>query len=270
MALAKHHGAELVVCHASGLTDASMAMHDEALRTAAPWQSYVEDRMRRAQELLDHAVTSCTAQDVRATARLSHGHADAALVSVAHDVGAELIVVGAHDRDAAARWLLGSVSQRVVRLSERNVLVARDTTPARGAFTRVLVATDFSKTADRGLCVALGLCSPEASVEVLHCWEPPQHYGLPPPPDMSTHLRERVFEQGNQLLAQLSTRIRKIQFAVLDAPPADGILERLDSGDFELVVLGSHGRRGVQRVLLGSVAERVAERARNSVLVVHG
>lgn len=270
MALAEHHGAQLVVAHASGLTDASMAMHDEAVRIGAPWKSYVEDRMQRAQQLLDEATESCRREGVSASARLSHAHADAALVSVAHDVDADLVVVGAHNRDVTDRWLLGSVSERVVRMCERNVLVARAATPARGALERVLIATDFSPTAERGLRVGLGLCSPEADVEVLHCWEAPVHYGLPPPNDLQRGLRERAFEQGNQLLAQLSVRVKRMHFEILDAPAADGILERLEAGEHEIVVIGSHGRRGVRRLLLGSVAERVVQRARHSVLVVHG
>jgi nucleotide-binding universal stress UspA family protein len=269
-ALSKHHNARLVLLHASGLTDASTVMHDEAVRTAAPWQSYVEDRMKKAREMLQEATARCRDGGIDALSRLSHGMPDAVIVATAHDVDADLVVVGTHNRSNTDRWLLGSVAERVVRLSQKNVLIAREGTPARGQLDRMLVATDFSPTADRGLQLALGLAAPSCTIEVVHCWEPPSHYGLPPPAPLVERLRNRAHERGNQLLAQFGTRTNGLHFELAFGPPAETILQRLEAGEHDIVVIGSHGRRGVRRLMLGSVAERVARGARVSVLVAHG
>lgn len=270
MALAKHHGAALVLVHATGLTEGALAMQDEAIRTAAPWKRYVEERMAAAQDELDRAAERCRAAGIEVRSMLHHAFADASIVSAAHELDAELIVVGSHNRSGTERWLLGSVSERVVRMSERNVLVARTQSPAREAYKRLLVATDFSETAYRGLRTALMLASPEAEVDVVHCWEPPAQYGVQPPDGFVDRLRARVHEEGNALLSQQSSRVRKIRFHLVEARPASGILSRLAADDFDVAVLGSHGRRGVRRLVLGSVAEEVARAAPRSVLVVHG
>ena len=70
------------------------------------------------------------------------------------------------------------------------------------------------------------------------------------------------------MLAELSDA--RTRFTLLEAPPVAGLLELFDAGEHDLLILGSHGRRGVQRMVLGSVAEHVARRALRSVLVVHG
>ena len=59
-------------------------------------------------------------------------------------------------------------------------------------------------------------------------------------------------------------------FHVVHGSPLPGIVHWLEQHDFDLVSLGSHGRRGVRRAVLGSVAEAVVRRATCSVLVAHG
>jgi nucleotide-binding universal stress UspA family protein len=268
-ALAKAHDARLILLHASGLTDASVAMQDEAVRTAAPWQRYVEERMAKAEAMLENAVTACREDGVNVTSRLSHGHPDAVVVSAAHEEHADLVVCGTHDREGHERWLLGSVAERIMRLSNKHVLVAREQTPARGALDRLLVATDFSSTADRGLRLALDLAAPDATILVVHCWEPPHSYGVAPPDEMTQKLKIRAQERGNQLIAQLGGG-RNIKFELLTGPPVDTLVDRLHTDAHDLLVIGSHGRRGVRRVVLGSVAEHATRIARKSVLVAHG
>jgi nucleotide-binding universal stress UspA family protein len=241
--------------------------HDVATKNGAPWADYLAERLGRAEQLLEERASEGRRKGLRVTPLLIHGHADAAIVSTAHSRNADLVVVGSHRRTANERWLLGSVAERVVRLSERNVLVARSATPPRHQLDRILVAVDYSPTSVRGLATALSLSAESAAITVLHCWRTPVHYGLAPPDEVRASLRERAHEHGNQLLAQLSSG-RRPQLVIVDADPVDGILSALESHD--ILVIGSHGRRGVKRMLLGSVAEKVVRHATRSVLVVHG
>ena len=149
--LAQTHGARLYIVHATGLTEGSQAAHDEAVRTAAPFRRFTEERIERAHQLLDAASQVAARAGIDVEQILCDGFAEATIVSRAHKVNADLIVVGTHGRVGSERWLLGSVAEQVVRLSERNVWVAREPTPPLGRPSRVLVATDFSETAERGI-----------------------------------------------------------------------------------------------------------------------
>jgi universal stress protein E len=82
------------------------------------------------------------AEAAQAPLHLHVGLAAPVITQVAEDVGADLIVVGAHPRPAVARYLVGSTAERVIRLAHRPVLVA--TEQRREPFRRVLVAVDLS------------------------------------------------------------------------------------------------------------------------------
>ena len=276
MALAGQHAARLTIVHGSGVSDAGMAAHDVGIRAHAGWTAYVSERLQHAEDKLADYAGRCRAQNIDVATKLSNGFADASIVSTAHQLDAELVVVGTHGRTGSERWLHGSVAERVCRLSERNVLVARPASPARGQLQNILVATDFSATADEGLSTAIALASPGASLTLLHCWDPGPPFGLPPPADMRERARDRAQEKGNQYLAQRggppsSTRGGcHVRFMLKDADPVSGLLEQLSVGEYDILVIGSHGRRGVRRLILGSVAEHVIRHATHSVLVVHG
>jgi nucleotide-binding universal stress UspA family protein len=131
-----------------------------------------------------------------------------------------------------------------------------------------LVATDFSETAERGLEAALELAAPEADIEVLHCWRSHSHYGLPPPSDAVDEQLEHAKQMGDALIREHPDR--DLSFLLLQADPVDGVVDHLNAGDHDWLAIGSHGRRGVKRLVLGSVAEHVVRRATRSVLVAHG
>jgi nucleotide-binding universal stress UspA family protein len=265
------HGAKVILLHATGLTNGALQMHDDGLRTSAPWAAYVADRLRKAESLLAQAAVDTRAMGLDVATRMIHGFADAALVSTAEDVGADLVVVGTHGRTGTDRWLLGSVAERVTRLSTGRVLVAKPLPkPSRRVPDRILCATDFSDTADKALAAAIALAPPGATIEVVHAFYAPFDYGLPPPAEAIIALRERAREDGERLARAHATAERRLRFELVEGQPVHALLERLAQDHHELLAVGSHGRRGVRRLLLGSVAEALARRAPCSTLVVHG
>jgi nucleotide-binding universal stress UspA family protein len=141
--------------------------------------------------------------------------------------------------------------------------------------SRVIAATDFSTEADHALAVAIkyaGLL--RASIEIVHV-QPQVMYqasaaeaGAP----VLTSLAAGESADIEQHLASRAARAQRAglqcQTVSLKGPPADQILSRAATTGAELIVMGSHGRSGFKKVLLGSVAERVVQRARCPVLVV--
>ena len=83
-------------------------------------------------------------------------------------------------------------------------------------------------------------------------------------------LVDQLRAQGEQLLARKEVSGVELHFHVASGTPTPGILDWLATHHHDLAAVGSHGRRGIRRGVLGSVAESVVRHAPCSVLVAHG
>lgn len=205
---------------------------------------------------------------------LVDGFADERLAAVATEVGAELIVVGSHGRSGFKRFLIGSVAEHVTRRADQSVLVARGEAPD-GGYRRVVIGTDFSDGAERALARAVPLIARGGRIELVHCWQQPWLYvfgeAVAVAPD------DELRRAQAQALAAASVRLRatalrerpdlEVVDRLISAAPAQGLVDTAAIRDADLVVVGSHGRRGVRRFVLGSVAEVTIRHAPCSVLV---
>jgi nucleotide-binding universal stress UspA family protein len=138
---------------------------------------------------------------------------------------------------------------------------------------RILVGTDFSEIADQAVDSAIDLAVQlGASVTVLHAYEPPI-YNFPDgavvaPSDMV----QRVTNEATERLAEAVERrkgrgVRMESILRMGAPWEELNTVAAEQG-IDLVVVGTHGRRGFSRALLGSVAERLLRTAVRPVLIV--
>ncbi|MBX3215843.1 MAG: universal stress protein [Labilithrix sp.] len=198
------------------------------------------------------------------------GAPDEEIVRLAEASGASLIVVGAKPREGA-RLALGHVAERVVRYAHASVLVAREG-PTTG---KVLATTDFSEGSLPALRVAGDLArAAGAKVTLLHVVTPPSTalssalmpFGdtWSPPPASAVEALEAL---GRDTLASLTAEHGLAGFEQRAGEPADVILQRAEALDVEMIVTGSRGRRGLARLVLGSVAEKVIRSSSCSVLV---
>lgn len=141
---------------------------------------------------------------------------------------------------------------------------------------KILVPTDFSESSQAALQQAAELARAlGASLELLHVWELPVF--LPGELIVSDSggqgtLVDLVREQANQRLAALvaSAELEGIHFSAVSCAlgiPHAAIVDLATAGQHDLIVVGSHGRTGLKRVLLGSVAERVVRHAPCTVVV---
>jgi nucleotide-binding universal stress UspA family protein len=135
---------------------------------------------------------------------------------------------------------------------------------------RILVPTDFSAYADEAFRVAHLLArATGAEVIVFHVARPPAVVTeggalLAGPGQEPTNLWERFREfQSGDLRVRVEHRV-----IVADRPGAALVLEVLDKLGCDLIVMGTHGRRGLRHVLFGSLTEDVVRRARCPVMVV--
>lgn len=213
------------------------------------------------------------------SARIVVGTPASGIVHASAELKADLVVVGTHDRKGVKRFLLGSVSEHVVRHCHCSVWVARPTERV-GRLRRILVPTDFSAPADQALQMAASLVRKGGRITLFHCWKLPEAAkGLwaetsKGPNDLVKSLRQMFVEhaeaQGKRRLETHAGGEFEIDFEHINARARDGILQRLEQDDWDLVVMGSRGRRGLARWFLGSVADKVARRASQSVLIIRG
>lgn len=210
---------------------------------------------------------------------LHEGFPDTALCDAAEKMEADLVVVGTHGRTGLRWFLLGSVAAQVIRMSRTDVLVARQEGAGRGGFQRILVAMDFSPSAERALDRALDLAASGAQVDVVHYyglrWPALVYSGagaplvaIPAPPDpIEQEVVAAAMKQGEKLLATRRRPEVKLAFRALGGTATPGLVHLLEERPYDLVALGSHGRRGFRLFAVGSVAETVVRRAPCSVLV---
>jgi nucleotide-binding universal stress UspA family protein len=135
------------------------------------------------------------------------------------------------------------------------------------AVRRILVPTDFSPGSDDALAHARELARGlGAEVLVLHV---SAAMGSLPGSALARRERRAAERRLDAAVAALRATGVRADRRVRGGMPAEQILRAAATGGADLIVMGTHGRRGVARLLLGSVAEEVASRARCPVLTVH-
>ena len=107
----------------------------------------------------------------------------------------------------------------------------------------------------------------------MHTWEAPSYAyssGLYVTVDMVTPIAEAANTHLERAFAELKRRVPSAKCMLRTGPAWEEILAAATQVHADLIVLGTHGRRGVSRALLGSVAERVVRLAEVPVLIAHG
>jgi nucleotide-binding universal stress UspA family protein len=136
-------------------------------------------------------------------------------------------------------------------------------------FKHILVPTDFSETSERSITAALDLAQAfDARVTLLHVWSLPSigyAEGLAWPID---ELQQAAREALADAQSRTAARYPKTESLLLQGNEWKQILETVTKRSCDLVVMGTHGRRGLPRLLLGSVAEKVVRLCPVPVLTV--
>ncbi len=271
-AIAARDHAVLGVCHEV----------PEALRESAqvpPWlQSQLPDSSeirRRARVALEKRAIELTHGGVKKVeAFLEDGEGYAAIVKRAEAFGADLVVVGSHGRTGLSRMLLGSVAEKVVRHAPCAVLVARKSA-AEGP---VIASTDFSDASKPGLRAAAMEAaragSPLVAIHVFPlAWPGATPYavdaaGLSAALSDTEALRHATDDLDKAIAEATRGLLVQAKGEVLVGDPATLVVQRAEDLGARLVVVATHGRTGLSRMLMGSVAERIVQLVHTSVLAV--
>jgi nucleotide-binding universal stress UspA family protein len=243
-------------------------------------QVYVDQLRRETDAQLAEAVRRVQNKRVTAEGRFVLGVPSAQICAAAAESHADLILLGTRGKTGLEHLLLGSTAERVVIKAPCPVLTvclpglhagdAASALPSAGV-QHVLAPVDFSDCSLEALEYAVQVAKQlKATVTILHVLEPVS-YGL----DLTLihtsereRTRARLEAQIDALVHAIALEGLTVQRAIRGGTPGDSVLHFIDENRCDLVVMGTHGRRGLSHLVNGSVAEAVLRRAACPVLTV--
>jgi nucleotide-binding universal stress UspA family protein len=216
--------------------------------------------LEEAQEIADH-------EDVHILKNMTQGEPYEKIVHVADDENCDLIVMGRRGQHQLERELVGSVTARVIGYTQKDVLVVPDNT----ALTRknILLATDGSPNCETAVDRAIEIAGNHAALltAISVVYTNDEYMALAP---------GIVDDLIGKAKGKLATIVQKggdagveINTVVKEGEAFEAITSLARNNHIDLIVMGSHGRKGLQRLLMGSVTERTIGYAPCPVLVVH-
>ncbi|GAA0478004.1 universal stress protein (plasmid) [Halococcus dombrowskii] len=190
-----------------------------------------------------------------------------------HDI--DLVSMGTHGRTGVSRYVAGSVTERVVRQASCPVLTAKaiERSELSGDYEDVLIPTDGSEAAsmaiDHGIEIARRAGARVHAVNIVDAGSVTLTPGYSAPPELA----ERFEAEGERATEEIATRAADVDLdattSVYEGLPARDLLDYADENGIDLITMGTTGRTGLNRYLLGSTAERVIRHADMPVLAVN-
>lgn len=271
VAIAKKYGAEITVIH---IID---ALEYNASYPYLDLSSHHQQIQRLTQEHLANAaelLVAAGAPKVHTTYRVGTPFRE--VTNEVEQEGYDLLVVATHGFSGFRRFVVGSVAESIVRRAKCPVLTVHSSGIAVDfSLRRILVPTDLSPSGDAAVAEADTIAAQfGATIELFFVDTPPVYgpgpspmFGLPVTPAEVDSLRGSFENHLNSLAKSLTTKGFTIR--VEEAThPSEAIAARAKEGGFDAIFMGSHGRRGLQAWVVGSVAERVVRIAEVPVLVL--
>ncbi|MEP6934641.1 MAG: universal stress protein [Nitrospirota bacterium] len=243
-------------------------------------QQYLADLLKTASSHLVDLKGRVERRGIAVTTRVATGIPSEEVITAARAEDSDLIVVGTRGKTGLAHVLLGSTAERVIRGAPCPVLTVRtesedkeDTSVLSKPITleRILVPVDFSDCSLDALGYAAMVAQQaKASLLLLHVLEPVS-YGLDFTLGQSTARHADAATWTKRLEELVSSHQRptmQVESQLRGGFPSDSILDSAQTLPCDLIVMGTHGRRGISHALSGSVAEAVLRKARCPVLTV--
>ena len=203
--------------------------------------------------------------------------AGSVILEYASENDIDLIVMGTHGRRGPARIFIGSVAAEVVRHADCPVLTLHKQSPDRtvGRVETILVPVDFSEHSAKAVTYAKEIANTTgARLQILHAIEEPVYpYFYAPAGEFSIAqqlevLREKTDEALDKLIFDTpGPEVEVDKYVVIGTPSVEITRFAKEEGS-DLIVIPTHGLTGLERMVLGSTAERVVRMATCPVLAV--
>jgi nucleotide-binding universal stress UspA family protein len=241
--------------------------------------SLVEAEYHASELLVKSAADRLASCGLDVVTDVTTGYPPTGIVEYSDNWAADFVIVGSHGLSRIERFFLGGTAQTVVRHAPCAVEIVRDRREKlklRGGALRILLATDgsdFSRAAARSIAKRPWPPASEVKiVSVVHVADPTIKSWSDLPEE--TYLIEsEIIRQGEEDIGAAQKIVAsaglQVTTSVLKGYPKSEIVDEAKRWGADLVVVGSHGRRGISRLFMGSVSETVAMHAHCSVEVIH-
>lgn len=263
-------------------TDARLLLFT-AVHPVATWDPSAssvrwDEEEKHARAYLEGQREKVAATGLEVGVGLHLGNAAEQILKACDDFGAGMLAFSTHGRSGIGRFMFGSVARRVLESTTLPALIIRPRKdqPAPATISKILVPLDASPLAESVLPEVLKLAKAfGASVTLFNAIAPLATYpGYETiMPAASRDVFPELQAQADAYLAEVARSVSAEGIAVSAnttlAPVADGILDAANAKDADLIAIGTHGRSGIERALVGSVADAVIRRAEVPCFVLH-
>lgn len=219
------------------------------------------------QKLLAEAKQLGESHGVHVFTNLEQGEPYDRIVQVAAEENCDLIVMGRSGLSHLERALMGGVTARVIGHTNRNVLIVPE--EAKLDWSRILVATDGSDNSAAAVRHAVAVAKEHnsmlAAVSVVHTDEEMMALA----PEHIQHLADQARNNLQKVTDLCAEEGVSVETYVREGEPHEQITGVAGEIGASLVVMGTHGRKGLSRLLMGSVTERTIGYAPCPVLIIH-
>jgi nucleotide-binding universal stress UspA family protein len=270
LAVARWHESEITVLH----------VEDALLHAATVEAGGYPELIERNDQELQRFVDDAGGKDRHVRVHVATGRAVSGILEHAAHDGSDLIVMGTNGRTGLARAVLGSVTEAVVRHASVPVLTIPPSAEVGDVelipFDSILCASDFSSACRRALDLSIVMGQEaDARLILLHAFQrptvdpgiTPAYLTVPAPADVAEIRKDAVARLRLGLPSDAAFRCRP-EAMVVEARPADAILETAAREGARLIVMGVQARGAIDRLLFGSTTRRVMQAAMCPVLTI--
>lgn len=273
VALAKEFNAKLYVCHIIDLT--IQAAYGDVVLAPLELQNQTTDYA------IDHISSFIGDQDIDWEALITTGHPSDEISKFVSDHSIDLTVVATHGRSGLKRLVLGSVTERLMRILPCPLLIVRsledDDTAIQHfglSFKKILVGCDFSPYSDLAFQYALSLAQEfESEVHLVHVVETPAYKGMMKfsvgqGEDFERALHTQIKEKLSNMIPKECVAWCEPKMILLTGHPYEEIIKHSLLNHVDLIVLGIRGRNLIEALFTGSTTDRVLRQSPCPVLSV--
>ena len=208
-----------------------------------------------AEEALEGAVKIARQQDIDIQTEVVRGFPCNAIVEASQTWKADLVVMGRRGKRRLERVLLGGVTERVIGSAESDVLVVPRNTEL--SFQKACVAIDGSEFGDAALGRALNFCEAYGGSLMAVTVVDTGFEFMALAPDLMEKLEQRARGVIDEAQIRAVAHGVKVEGRVLEGDAFREIVDFAAEDKSGVIFIGTHGRKGIRRVLMGSVAQRV-------------
>jgi nucleotide-binding universal stress UspA family protein len=229
-------------------------------------EAFIERLETQGQEAID-TIVARTDRTVETTIR--RGGPTETILEYAEEVDADLLAMGTHGRTGLHRYIAGSVTEGVVRLADRPVLTARAGDDQLTGYDELLLPTDGSGPAQAAIEHAIAVAQAgDARIHAVSVVDIRSLSAAPTATGQLDRLKDASHEATDEIVDQASAAGVEVTSTVIEGFPARDLLGYADEHDIDLITMGTHGRTGIDRYLLGSTTERMIRHADQPVIAI--